>query len=152
MSVNRVFGEELRVVDLTRDEVSYDRRHSVYRGRISDGCSTWASEFKRTLGIEEDGSLREVWPLEHAPQLRNILLSVRSHCRDELSAQDTSIPPSPLTPTLLIIADEYHFPYRRLVLGQDWQVIPNPDLTRFVDDNGLNRDDPCKPTLHDPAC
>lgn len=110
------------------------------------------NKFKRTLGIEEDGTLHEVWPLEHAPQLRNLLLSVRSHCTSERSAHDNSIPFSHPTPTLLIITDEHHFPYRRLVLGQDWQVIRNCDLARFVDDNGLDRDEPCESKLHDPAC
>ena len=45
------------------------------------------------------------------------------------------------TPTLLIVANEYHLPQCCLILGQDRQVIPSLDLTRFVDDDSLYRDD-----------
>lgn len=36
-----------------------------------------------TLGIEEHSVLDEVWPFEHTPEFRNLLLSVWSHCTDK---------------------------------------------------------------------
>jgi len=49
------------------------------------GYSTSGGKEKHTLGIEENDVVPEVWPLEHAPQLRYILLSVRRHYVDPLS-------------------------------------------------------------------
>lgn len=43
-SANRVLGAEVRVVDMTRDEVSDDRWHSVYQGRIISGVSELGKE------------------------------------------------------------------------------------------------------------
>ena len=40
-SVNVVFGVEFRVVDVTRDEVSDHRRHSVYPGRVISTVLDW---------------------------------------------------------------------------------------------------------------
>jgi len=75
-----MLGSEFRVVDLTRDEVSDDHRHPVYRGRVS--IVLGPREEKHTLGIEEDSVLPKVRPLKHAPQLRDVFLAVRSHCVD----------------------------------------------------------------------
>ena len=113
--------------------------------------STWGREERRTLGIEEGGIVPEVRPLEHTPQFRDVLLSVRSHCVDPPSAHDNFIHPHLRTPTLLIIANEYYLPQGRLVHGQYRQVIPNLDLTRFVDDDSLDRDDRRESAIHDPA-
>ena len=55
------------------------------------------------------------------------------------------------THTLLIITDEDHLPQRRLIPGQHWQVVPNLNLTRFVNDYSLNRDDLRESALHEPA-
>ena len=57
--------------------------------------------------------------------------------------------PSP--PTLLIITNEHHFPQRRPKPSQDGQVISNLNLTRFIDDNGLDRDDLREPAVYDPV-
>ena len=51
---------------------------------------------KRTLGIEEDSVVLEVWPLEHTPQFRYLFLSVRRHCADLLSVHLGLIHPLPL--------------------------------------------------------
>ena len=49
--------------------------------------------------------------------------------------------------TLFIIANENHLPQRRLVPGQYWQVISGLDLTRFIHDDCLDRDDLRETTL-----
>ena len=67
-SENLVFGAEVRVVDVTRDEVSNHRRHSVYRRRVSNGVpDLHRGKNKHTLGIKEDRVFHKVWPFEHAP-------------------------------------------------------------------------------------
>ena len=53
--------------------------------------------------------------------------------------------------TLLVITDEYHLPQRHLIPGQYGQVIPGFYLTRFVDDNGLYRDDLSESAAHEPS-
>jgi len=60
-------GSELRVVDLTRDEVSDDCWHSVYRERALNTVLGLREKKKRTLGIKEDSVLSEMWPLKYAP-------------------------------------------------------------------------------------
>jgi hypothetical protein len=146
-----VFGEEFRVVYLTRDKVPDDLRHSVYRGNVIGGVLDLVKRSKRTLGIEEDGVFHKVRPLKHAPQFRNLLLSIWSHYTDKMSAHDNLEPPPSPTLTLLVVTDQHHLPQRRLVPGQHWQVIPNLDLTRFIDDQGLDWDELRKPALHDPV-
>ena len=113
------------------------------------GYSTSGGKEKHTLGIEENGVVLEVWPLEHALQLRYILLSVRRHCESTVSTP-RSHPLSSPAHTLLVITDEHHLPQRRLVPGQYRQVIPGFYLARFVDDNGLDRDKLSESTIHQP--
>jgi len=59
--------------------------------------STSSGKEKRTLGIEEGGVVPEMWPLEHTPQLRYVLLSVRRHCGEPLSVHLDLIHPLPRT-------------------------------------------------------
>jgi hypothetical protein len=73
--------------------------------------STFGDKEKRTLGVEEDRVVLEVWPLEHTPQFRYVLLSVRGHYAGPLRVSTPRFhPPFPPTHTLLVIADEYHLP------------------------------------------
>ena len=116
----------------------------------SMGYSTSGGKEKRTLGIEEDGVVVEVWPLEYALQFRYILLPVRRHCESTVSTP-RSHPLSSPAHTLLVITDEHHLPQRRLVPGQYGQVIPGFYLTRFVDDDGLDRDEFGESTSHEPS-
>jgi len=51
---------------MTRDKVTDDRRHSVYRGKVLSTV-LGSREKKHTLCIEEDGVLPEMWPLKYAP-------------------------------------------------------------------------------------
>jgi len=60
-------SSEFRVVDLTRDEVSDDCRHSVCRGRALNTALGLEETKRRTLGIEEDSVLPEMRPLKYAP-------------------------------------------------------------------------------------
>jgi len=68
-----------------------------------------------------------------------------THCQ-HATISFTLTPP----PTLLIITNKHHFPQRRPKPGQDGQVISDLDLTRFVDDNGLDRDDLRESAVYDP--
>jgi len=113
--------------------------------------STFGGKKRRTLNIEEDGVVLEVRPLEHTPQFRYVFLSVRSHCGDPLSVHLEFTLPLPLIHTLFVITDEYHLPQRRPILGQYRQVIPSLYLTRFVNDNGLYRDDLSESAIRDPV-
>ena len=81
MSVDFVFGEEFRIVNVTGDEVSDHSWHSIYPGGWLTRHWARGNEEKRTLGIEEDGAALnpKVLPLEHALEFWNIFLSVRSH-------------------------------------------------------------------------
>ena len=87
-SVDGVFSSELRIVDVTRDEVADDCRHSIYKGRVISTVLDFGGRRKRTLGIEKDGILPEVWPLKHTLQFRDILLSIRGHCGPQLVRHD----------------------------------------------------------------
>ena len=69
--------------------------------------------------------------------------------RPTVSTPRFCLPSSP-TPTLLVVTNEHHFPQRRPKLGQDRQVISDLDLTRFVDDDSLDRDDLRESTVHEP--
>jgi len=69
---------------------------------------------------------------------------------DPLSVYHNFTHPYP-TPTLLIVPNEHHFPQRRPKPGQDRQVISDLDLTRFVDDNSLDRNDLRDSAVHDPV-
>ena len=60
--------------------------------------------------------------------------------------------PSPPTPTLPIITNKHHLPQCLLVRSQYWQVIPDLDLTGFVNDNSLDLDDLRESTTQDPGC
>ena len=91
--MNIVFGSEVRIIDVSRDEVSDNRGHSVLRDRLINRNSDWGRKEKRTLGIEEDRVLPEVWPLKYTPQFRNLFLSIGSHYVDELSMQNNFIKP-----------------------------------------------------------
>lgn len=57
-----------------------------------------------------------------------------------------------MTRTLFVVPDENHFPQRCLIPGQYRQVISNLNLTRFVDYNGLYRDDLREPALSESLC
>lgn len=116
---------------------------------LSAGYPSWGRNDKRTLGIKEDGVFHEVWPLEHTPQFLNVFLSVGSHCMNQLLTHNNSISLIP-TPTLLVVTHKHHLPQGRLISSQHRQVIPNFNLTRFVDNNGLDRDQLCEPAIHDP--
>ena len=93
-SVDGVSGYELGVVDVTRDEVSDDCRHSVYQGRVINAVLGFGEKDRRTLGVEEDGILLEVWPLKNAPQFWHILLSIRGHCGPTVSIPRLRPPPA----------------------------------------------------------
>jgi len=134
---------------VTRDEVSDYCRHSIYQGTVINAGADLEEKVERTLSIEENCLFLEVWPLEYTLQFRDVLLSIRSHCVNPLSAQLDYILPH--THTLLIITDEYHLPQRRLKSGQNWQVIPDLYLTRLVDDNGLDWDERRESTLDEPV-
>ena len=135
---------------MTGDEVSDNCWHPVYQGKMINTVLDFGGNDNRTLGIEKDDVLIEVWPLKHTPQFRYVLLSVGGHC--EIHCQYTAIsstPPPSLT--LFIITNEHHLPQRRLIPGQDRQVVSNFDLTRFVDDNSLDWDDLHESTVHEPG-
>jgi hypothetical protein len=98
--------------------VSDYRRHSVYHGRVINTTLGLGGKERHTLGIKKDGVVPEVWPLKHTLQFRDVFLSVRSHCVGFIVSAPRFHPPSPPTPTLLVIANEDHLPQRRLELGQ----------------------------------
>ena len=148
--VNGMCGSESRAVDLTRDKVSDYCRHSVYQGGVISAGTDLGVRVERTLDVEENGVAHEVWPLEHTPQFWDVLLSIRSHCVNPLLIKTNPIHILPPTPTLVIITNEYHLPQRRLVPGQYRQVIPDFYLARFVDDDGLDRDDRRETAIQDP--
>ena len=79
-----MLGSEFGAVDVTRDEVSDYCRHSVYQGGVINAGTDPGDEAEHTLGIEENGVVHEVLPLEHTPQFRDVLLSIRSHCANPL--------------------------------------------------------------------
>lgn len=54
--------------------------------------------------------------------------------------------------TLFVVANKDHFPERCLILCQYRQVIPNFNLTRLVDDDGLDRDDFRESVCHELVC
>ena len=86
-----MFSSEFRVVDVTRDEVSDNCWHPVYQGRVIKMVLDIGGKKKRTLGIEKDGILLEMWPLKHTLQNLDVLLSIRGHCVDTLSAHHDPI-------------------------------------------------------------
>jgi len=145
-----VYGSESRAVDVTRDEMSDYCRHSVCQRQVINTGAESEEKAERALGVEENCIILEVFPLEYTFQFWDVLLSIRSHCVDPLSAKFDYTRPVPPTHTLLIITNENHLPQRRLIPGHYWQVIANFYLACFVDDNGLDRDDRGESAIHDP--
>ena len=79
---------------MTRNEMPDNCRHSVYRRRVVSTEFNFGGKERRTLGIEKDCVPLEMWPLEHTPQLRDVLSSVGGHCADPVSACSDCIHPT----------------------------------------------------------
>ena len=134
---------------MTRDKVPDYCRHPICRGIVINIALDFGWKEKHTLDIEEYEIVVEMWPLEHALKFRNVLFSIGSHCMGILSAYDNISQSDPRL-TLFVITDEHHLPQCRLMLGQYRQVIPNFNLTRLINDNGLDWDQRREPTTRDP--
>ena len=78
------------------------------------GYSTSGGKEKRTLGIEENGVVVEVWPLEYALQFRYILLSVGRHYGDPLSVHISLI--HPLSPHIHCLSSPMNTIFLSVVL------------------------------------
>ena len=76
---------------MTRDEVSDNCWHPVYQGRVIKMVLGIGEKKRRTLDIEKDGILLEMWPLEDTLQFLDVLLSIRGHCADTPSAHHDPI-------------------------------------------------------------